>query len=398
MHILESYALQNDLKIDLPEVYEKYFPLAVDKFITLDTSSLGTDAMAYNHWSIVLESLAPRLDKEGIKIVQLGPKGCEPIPGCYITVGQCDFNQRSYIIKKSLLHLSVNNESSHVASGFGKKMVVVFPRNCYVGQFKPYWSKSEDITILQGESSLKRPSYNPSESPKSINTVKPEEITKAVLKKLNLFDESDPEWQYKTLKIGASYNRRRIESNLSHLIDPNKMGISSIIVRMDLNFNEDNLIEQLKQGPCSIITNRALSDEVINNYSKNILELVYYITDDHSPEFVKKLKSKSIKYILRSRSSSEELNDFKLDYLDHGVITEVPIRTQDDFEELKGKSNLLYKSNYFIVHDRKFYPNTAALLRLKQGTETLNHPIQEVIDDPYFWEDEEHYHILIKND
>jgi hypothetical protein len=79
MHILESYALQNDLKIDLPEVYEKYFPLAVDKFITLDTSSLGTDAMAYNHWSIVLESLAPRLDKEGIKIVQLGPKGCEVI-------------------------------------------------------------------------------------------------------------------------------------------------------------------------------------------------------------------------------------------------------------------------------------------------------------------------------
>ena len=31
MHILESYALQNDLKIDKPHLYEKFFPLAVEK-------------------------------------------------------------------------------------------------------------------------------------------------------------------------------------------------------------------------------------------------------------------------------------------------------------------------------------------------------------------------------
>ena len=36
MHVLESYALQNDLKIDRPLIYEKFFPLA------LDSSSLLT--------------------------------------------------------------------------------------------------------------------------------------------------------------------------------------------------------------------------------------------------------------------------------------------------------------------------------------------------------------------
>ncbi len=50
MHILESYALQNDLKIDLPEVYEKNYPLAVDKFINLDTSSLRTGDMVRGDW------------------------------------------------------------------------------------------------------------------------------------------------------------------------------------------------------------------------------------------------------------------------------------------------------------------------------------------------------------
>ena len=76
MHILESYALQNDLKIDRPNVYEKYFPLAVDKFITLDSSCLQTGAMQYDHWNLVTEYLTPRLQKHGITILQLGSKNC----------------------------------------------------------------------------------------------------------------------------------------------------------------------------------------------------------------------------------------------------------------------------------------------------------------------------------
>ena len=55
MHILESYALQNDLKIDRPFVYEKFFPLAIDKFITIDTSNLGTPALTYDHWQLVVD-------------------------------------------------------------------------------------------------------------------------------------------------------------------------------------------------------------------------------------------------------------------------------------------------------------------------------------------------------
>ena len=111
MHILESYALQNDLKIDRAEVYEKFFPLAVDKFITLDTDDLDTSAMLYDHWNLVVQYLSSRLNDHGIKIVQLGSKKSTPIPGCYQATGQCDFNQQSYIIKKSLLHLTVNNQS-----------------------------------------------------------------------------------------------------------------------------------------------------------------------------------------------------------------------------------------------------------------------------------------------
>tara|TARA_R100001163_G_scaffold18621_1_gene16436 strand:- start:1439 stop:2626 length:1188 start_codon:yes stop_codon:yes gene_type:complete len=393
MHILESYALQNDLKIDKALLYEKFFPLAVDKYITIDTSSMNTSAMSYDHWQLVVDIIKPRVEAEGIQIVQLGEKNCIPLTGCYMAIGQCNFNQKAYVVKNSLLHLSSNNESSHIASHFNKKSVVLFPYNCYISQFKPYWSSPENLEILQGTSSTERPSYNPSESPKSINTIRPEEVAEKALRFLNI---DTFKAQYRTLRIGSSFHRPRIESNLSHLLNAKKLGMSSLIMRMDLNFNEEVLVKQLQSCPCSIITNRPLNDFIINNYHKQIVELVYYITDDHDPEFIKKAKSKSITFLLRTRKDQQSIPDLKLDYFDFGMIQPVPEKSKNDFIELKDKNNLYYKSKHFIIHDNQFYPCTAALNRLKQGSPTMDHEPQEVIDDPIFWEEEEHFHFFEK--
>ena len=394
MHILESYALQNDLKIDRASLYEKFFPLAVEKYITIDTSSLSTSAMHYDHWQLVVDIIKPFLDNKGIQIVQLGEKDCTPIKGCYMAIGQCSFNQKSYVIKNSLVHLSSNNESSHISSHFDKKSVILFPYNCYVSQFKPYWSSPENLEILQGESPTERPSFNPSESPKSINTIEPEAIATKALRFLGI-DTFTPE--YKTLRIGASFYRPRIESNLSHLLDAQKLGMSSLIMRMDLNFNEEMLIKQLQACPCSVITNRPLNDFIINNYHQRIVELVYYINDDHDPDFIKKVKSKSITFLLRTRKDEVFTQDLKLDYFDLAMVNSIKEKSKEDFPELKDKNNLYYKSNHYIIHDNQFYPSTAALIRRKQGSPTMDHEPQEVIDDPLFWEEEEHFHFFVKN-
>ena len=55
MHILESYALQDNLKIDRPFIYEKYFPMAIEgKYITLDISADSSSAK-YDNWSMVVD-------------------------------------------------------------------------------------------------------------------------------------------------------------------------------------------------------------------------------------------------------------------------------------------------------------------------------------------------------
>ena len=408
MHVLESYALQNNLKIDKPLVYERFFPLAIDKFITIDTSNLKTSALAYDHWQLVVDLIYPLLEEHKIHIIQLGNKGDTPLAKCYMAIGQCNFNQKAYIINKSLVHCSPNNETMHIASAYNKKCVALFPNNCYTSQFAPYWSAKGSVEVLR-PSTNEKPSFNPNENPKSINEIAPEEVAKKILNFLGVFTFVPA---FKTLCIGKSFNRRRIESTLTRLMDPQKVGVSSLIVRLDLNFNEEMLEKQLEASPCSIITNQPFKQEILEKYSERIAELVYYIEDNdiEGVKFISCVKEKSIAFLLRSRATGEELNDYKLAYLDYGLIECIPRKSQEDFEKLRGKKNLFYKSSHFIIHNNSFYPSSASLLqdeffnmhendsnkRQDNGFRSMEHEPQPVIDDPLFWEEEEHFHFFVR--
>jgi hypothetical protein len=393
MHVLESYALQNDLKIDRPSIYEKFFPLAVDNFITLDTSNLGTSALSYDHWQLVVNLICPELEKNGIKILHLGDRGDTPLANCYSAIGQCNFNQKCYVINKSLVHVSPNNESMHIASSLGKKCVSLFSNNCFPNQFAPYWGDKKYMEIISPPTTEK-PSFNPQENPKSINRITPEKIAQKVL---NLAGIVTFVPEFKTLRIGNSFNRKRVESTLTHLLDPEKIGVSSLIVRMDLNFNEEALKAQLEASPCSVITNKPFSDDILKQYAKRIVELVYYIEDDSAAgvDFINKVAEKSINFLLRSRETGAKLNDYKLAYFDYGQVHQIPTKDKQDFEELKGKKNLYYKSNHFIIHNNSFYLSSASL-SADSGFPSMDHEPQPVIDDPLFWEEEEHFHFFVK--
>jgi hypothetical protein len=408
MHVLESYALQSDLKIDKPFIYENFFPLAIDKFITIDTSNLGTSALVYDHWQLVVDLIYPQLEEQGIRIIQLGNRDDTPITNCYMTLGQCNFNQKAYVINKSLVHVGPNNESMHISSVFNKKCVALFSNNCFPSQFSPYWSDEERIEILS-PSTTQKPSFNPEEVPKSINEIKPEDVAQKILNFAGIFTFAP---EFKTVRIGNAFRQKRIESTLTHLLDPAKLSVSSLIVRMDLNFNEKALKAQLDASVCSVVTNQPFSLEILENHHKKIVELVYYIEDDDTAgvDFIAKAKEKSINYLLRSRAHGEEINDSKLAYFDYGLVNQIPRKSQESFEGLEGKKNLYYKSNHFIIHNDSFYTSSASLLadeffnltveseekRQKKGLPSMEHEPQPIIDDPLFWEEEERFHFFVK--
>ena len=125
--------------------------------------------------------------------------------------------------------------------------------------------------------------------------------------------------------------------------------------------------------------------------------MVYYIEDDNDPDFIRMVKENSINNLLRTRKTGEDLKDIKLKYLDVGMIQVIENKSSDNFEDLKDKSNLYYKSKHFIIHNNKFYPGTASLKQSRYGGETMNHEPHEIIDDPVFWEEEEHFQFFVKN-
>ena len=390
MHVLESYALQDNLKIDKPSIYEKYFPMAVEgRYITLDVSS-DDESNKYSHWDMVLDYMAPYLKEKNITVVQLGNKDDKQIAGCYIAVGQTDNNQKAYVIKNSALHVTTNNLSLQLASSYDKKIVTLFS-NSFYEQFKPYWSKSEDVTVLTANKH--KPTFNGNEQPKTIDTIKPEKVAECILQNLG----KPHSFAFKTLKVGILYKSRRIESSLSNPISEiDKLGIESLIVRADYQFNLDNLIKQLDICPCSIVTDKPIPEDIIDKNKHKIPELIYFLDDSHDPSFVFSCIQKGINIALATKKTEEEASKYKIDYLDiERNINVIPKVKIEDIEELRfiKKNKIFYKSNKFLFHEGKAFPSKMAVA-VNQSISSFDHAFMQIIDNEEFWEEKDHFHLV----
>ena len=60
MHLVESYATNCGVKIHEPYIYEKFFPLDFDKYITFCNSNIPSQD--YDYWGDVIVILKDELD------------------------------------------------------------------------------------------------------------------------------------------------------------------------------------------------------------------------------------------------------------------------------------------------------------------------------------------------
>jgi hypothetical protein len=391
MHVLESYALQDNLKIDKPYIYEKFFPMATTgkKYITIDTSS-EEESCKYDYWSLVVDFLAPYLKKMDIQVVQLGDKDDKQVPGCYIAVGQTDSNQKAYVIKNSALHICSNNLSLQIASSYDKRIVALFS-NSYYEQFKPYWSSADKVSVLKGAS--KKPSFNPNENPKTINLIGPEKVAESILRNLGAIHS----FEFSSLKVGTLYESRRVESSLSHPIsDIKSLGVETLIVRLDYNYNLENLVAQLEICPCSIVANKTIPEDILKKYKDKILELVYFLDDDYDPSFIKASIALGINVGLISREDKEKVDTYKINLLDiDKPVAIIPKIKIEDIEELKNVNmkKIFYKSNKFLIHNGQAFPSKLAVA-VKQPVSSMDHPFLQAIDHTEFWEEKDHFYFV----
>ena len=252
MHKLESFSLSANAKISEPLIEESFYPIIADKFICVSTSS-NEDAKYYSYFDDVIFHIKPFLDKEGIKIIQIGnPKD---VPLFY-----CDhlFNtnrlQNSYIINKSLLYFGNYNLYTNIASRYNK--AIVLPSNIdYIESFFPYWSSKDNCKVVLPDLKNKKPLSSPQEFPKTINSIKPEDISSEILYLLGIKHNLN---KIKTIHIGENYGSRIAEIVPSLNFDPRVSINGEVSVRLDKSFIPQVLPSIAQGRSLAIVTDKMI--------------------------------------------------------------------------------------------------------------------------------------------
>ncbi|MEK6882411.1 MAG: hypothetical protein AABY22_22515, partial [Nanoarchaeota archaeon] len=179
------------------------------------------------------------------------------------------------------------------------------------------------------------------------------------------------------------------------LVDLNSLKLPSIVVRMDFLFNEQILFNQAQISKISISTDKEINLDLLKSIKPNLLEIIYWIKDNHNPKWVESVQKLGIKIMMLSNFTEEQLADKKLQYLDLGVILSNPSIKKESIKEIEdiNNSNLFYRTRKFTVSNGKIFPSRAAWLSntpMNQGD--LN--LFPIIDIPEFWQEVQHFSLL----
>ena len=359
MKLLETYSLISGQKIDKIHTNEKFFAIPFEKYIVF--APFSKQSKNYSYWFEVLSSIGPVLEKNGIRIVQVGAANEEKMPFCYHTQGTTNWGQLQYLISKSILVLSTDTAAAHLAGHYNKPLVDLISNN-FSACVRPFYGDSNNQIIIEPDRTNKNPTFQLDEGDnKQIDEIKPESIIYAVLKLLGV----DLEVQYLTLYIGREYKYRIIESYPDTPINISNLGIQALIVRMDFNFNEPVLFQQLQHCKCSIVTDQPINPELLSAARANIVEVVYNIKDSPIPNahFCKLLFDLKIPCRLVSWMTEDKINPYKIDFMNWGIICEKTVNPIPAIKPEDIKSgNVFFKSRRYLLGRTKIYQTYSSFI------------------------------------
>ena len=391
MNLIQSFALQAGQQITKPFICEKFYPLPDCEYTTFQPFS--RPSKNYDYYNEVLNIIHPILEKANIKIIQVGAKDEPGFPCCIQTQGSTSLGQLAYLIKNAKLHFGADSIGQHYAGHFNVKLVDLVSNN-YKSAVAPFWGNRDNQIILEPDREKLKPSFALDEPyPKQINSIYPETIAAAVCKLLNLpFD-----YPYRTLRFGAHYNNKLVESIPDQVIHINNLGIQTLFYRMDVIFNEENLFKQLQICKCLVFTNRPINKDLIIKMKPQILEIHYEINEEYSVDFVDFLREIGVKFYMFSYLGEDELNKAKLNLFDYGIIYKKSVSEFKDIKGLEGAdlSKIHYRSHKFTLSQEKIYPSIGAYLE-NQHIPNFENVTRRVIDTPAFWREIEHFYLLTR--
>ncbi len=383
MHLIEQYSLAMGAKIDEPFIETSYYPLPFDKYIVVENGA-DVKSRIYGMWPDVILEIKPYLDKQNITIVQVGHQDSEQIPGVYDLRGKTSIKQQAFLLKKSLLHCSTNDFLLDVASSFNIPVVAMYG-NTFADIAKPYWGNKSKHIILESDRKGKKPSFLAEENPRTVNFIHPEDIAYAILKLLNIDIKDEIETQF----IGKEYTTHILEA-VPDFSPPQSFNPGIVInVRMDYHFNLQNMLNWGTNRKINIFTNKVIDLNYLNAIKSNIVGIQQEICSDLNGKYLSILNNLKIGCSLFTKNE-RALGVQRMKYFDHRVsFKEGKPLTNKSLDLSK---NLYYKSNKLLFSDGKKYLNKYDYLNKRDYTGSD----LTVVDDPNFWEEQDHIRIYEK--
>jgi hypothetical protein len=375
MHLIEQYALSCGVKIDKPHIETCFYPIAENKYITLHASS-GMQAKNYDYYNDVMEMILPHLNSQGIKVIQIGGKEDKSIRGCEHLHGRTNIKQSAYIIQNSLLHFGNDSFSTHVASGFNKKIVclysVLFKECC-----GPYWGDKENQILIESHRNGLKPSFSDSEEPKMVNLIKPEEIASSILKLLKIENTIS---EIETLHLGAQYHIPAISVVPNHIMPASFAKGQPVNIWGHECFDEQNIAKWAYDRKCNIFLNKPMGIRYLDVIRKNINRINYFVSHDSKESYFKSLEKGGVRFNLLCKDENI-INELRLKFFDW-PITLLKEKTKKDLDNSeKLCNNSRYKNSMKIISGGQIYSSKAAWKNELEGEH------DQVIDCPEFWEE-----------
>lgn len=379
MNLATLYSSTIGQPIDKIYTNEKYYPLPFDNYIVVQPWS--KPAKNYDWMEEVITLILPYLEKEDIKLVQVGAKDEKPLRNCYYTQGTTNWGQLQYLISKAKLVLSIDSISSHLAGHYNIPLVVLISNN-FKECVAPYFGDKSKQIILEPDRTKQNPSFMLDEGLiKQINSIKPEDVANSALKLLNIQFNIN----VKTLYQGYLYPQTEISLVPDQIVNPSFAQNMVFNVRADLGGTLENAFQQVSLAKSVLFLNKIVDIEILKQLKPNLLQIVLLKGAIDNLGFVKSVKKLGVPLCLVTEKEGQILNDMKLNFMDIGILQNFPKFPLE-------KANFLTKlpENAFVKSNRLFLSNSkvfASKEHLLAGIECqLQDTESKVINTKEFWE------------
>ena len=370
-HLLHEYSKSLGVKASKPDLQQHFFPCLGEKFIVFYDGE-KSQSKIYKHYSTVFQLLRDTLDKNNIKIYQIG--GENPIQGVNRHLS-CSLKNEAYIVSKSMLYLGPDSYLAQYASSQNVKTITLHGNN-YANSTKPFWGSLKNKSCLEPKWDA-RPCFSSQDPQRQIDSIKAELVCKEILKFCGL---GNLNFNFKTINVGDSYYQKIVE------VVPTKItkGLpKSLFVRIDYGVEEEPLLYYCANHEVVLVTDQLPQVNMVSQFRSNIKRILYTIQDkdDIIPEeYFEALKKLDVDFILLS-DKEEELPFLRNQYFE----TQVHLN-DEECDSIPCPPNAKFLTNKKIVDGDKVYMSYA---HYKKGLDSCD----KVLDTPEYWKESKHFYI-----